>query len=158
MSLTVRRAEPGDADRIAEFAIKLVEQHVDYDPVRFSRIGSLEGMADFYARQTEVDNAVVLVAEIEGDIIGFAYMQFEPIIYAELATKVAWLHDILVDTALRGTGAGKKMIEAMASEAKRLGANKVLLSVAARNTDAQEFFARSGFRTTMHEMMLVLGE
>ena len=138
--------------------MRLIEQHVGYDPVRFSRIGSREGMAEFYARQTEVEDSLVLVAELEGKIVGFAYMQFEPIIYAELATNVAWLHDIFVDTEARGTGAGKKMIEAVASEAKRFGANKVLLSVAAKNAEAKEFFARSGFRTTMHEMMLVLGE
>ena len=138
--------------------MRLIEQHVGYDPVRFSRIGSREGMADFYARQTEARNAVVLVAELEDKIAGFAYLQFEPIIYSELATNVAWLHDILVDPALRRRGAGKKLIDAVALEAKRFGATKVLLSVAAENTEAQDFFARSGFRTTMHEMMLVLGE
>lgn len=158
MAVAVRKATKADAAVVAELAMRLIEQHVGHDPVRFSHIGSRERMADFYARQTELENARVLVAELEGKIVGFAYMQFEPIIYAELATKVAWLHDILVDPRLRGTGAGKKMIDAVAAEAKRFGANKVLLSVAAKNAEAQEFFARSGFRTTMHEMMLVLDE
>ena len=136
--------------------MKLVDQHVSYDPVRFSKIGSPDGMADFYGRQTEAENASVLVAEKDGEIVGFAFMQFEPIIYAELATKVAWLHDIFVDAAGRGSGAGKELIEAVSAEAVRFGANKILLSVAARNVAAQGFFEQAGFRTTMHEMMLGL--
>lgn len=156
MPLTVRRATRNDANPVAEFAIKLVEQHVAYDPVRFARIATPEGMAWFYGGQTEVENAAVLVAETDGELVGFAYMQFEPIIYAELATKVAWLHDIFVDSNSRASGAGKKLIEAVVAEAKRFGANKVLLSVGARNTNAYGFFEHEGFRTTMHEMMLVV--
>jgi ribosomal protein S18 acetylase RimI-like enzyme len=49
------------------------------------------------------------------------------------------------------------LLEAVAEEAQRLGANKVLLSVAAANASAQKFFGRMGFRTTMNEMMLVIG-
>jgi GNAT superfamily N-acetyltransferase len=138
--------------------MQLVEQHVAYDPERFSRIGTLEGMTWFYGKQTEVENASVLVAEKDGGIVGFAYMQFEPVIYAELATKVFWLHDIFVDSSSRATGAGKKLIEAVVAEAKRFGANKVLLSVAAKNAAGQGFFEHAGFKTTMHEMMLVVSE
>jgi GNAT superfamily N-acetyltransferase len=158
MAVGIRRATKDDADIIAGFAIKLVEQHVNYDAVRFSRIGSLDGMADFYRGQTQAGNAAVLVAEVQGEIVGFAYMQYEPIIYAELATKAAWLHDIFVEPAARGLGAGRKLIESVVAEAKRLGAGKILLSVAADNSVAGDFFLRSGFRTTMHEMMLVVDE
>lgn len=158
MSLNVRRATRDDAQRVAEFAIKLVEQHVAYDPVRFARIATPEGMAWFYGGQTEAENAVVLVAEQDGNLIGFAYMQYEPIIYAELATKVAWLHDIFVDGEARASGAGKKLIEAVVAEAERFGADKILLSVAARNVAAQGFFEHAGFETKMHEMMLVVGK
>jgi GNAT superfamily N-acetyltransferase len=143
---------------VAELAMQLIEQHVGYDAVRFSRIGSRDGMEAFYGRQTEVENTSVLVAEVEGEVIGFAFMQFEPIIYAELATKVVWLHDIFVASSGRGRGAGGKLIDAVVAEANRLGAHKILLSVAARNTPAQAFFEQAGFRTTMHEMMLVVGE
>jgi GNAT superfamily N-acetyltransferase len=138
--------------------MQLVEQHVGYDPVRFSRIGSLEGMAEFYGRQTEAENASVIVAEEDGGVFGFAYMQFEPVIYAELATKVAWLHDIFIDSPFRASGAGKKLIEAVVAEARRFGANKILLSVAAKNASGKGFFEHAGFSTTMHEMMLIVSE
>ena len=48
------------------------------------------------------------------------------------------------------------MIEKSIEAAKSLGADKLMLSVAAKNEYAREFFERNGFKTTMVEMMLDL--
>jgi GNAT superfamily N-acetyltransferase len=156
MHVSIRRATRDDADAIAGLAVELVEQHVGYDPVRFSRIGDRGGMADYYRSRTGAENAAVLVAEQAGTVIGFAYLEYEPILYAELAVNVAWLHDIYVVAEARSTGAGRILIKAIAAESRRLGAAKLLLSVAAKNTAGQTFFERYGFRNTMFEMMLEL--
>ena len=158
MAVNVRRATKGDAAIIAEFALKLVEQHLEYDPVRFARIATREGMEWFYGGQTEAKDAAVLVAEIEDRIVGFAYLGYEERNYAELSVSTARLHDIYVDEEARHTGAGSKLIEAAVEFAKEFGASKLLLSVAAKNIAAQGFFGRAGFQTTMHEMMLAVGE
>jgi hypothetical protein len=47
MDVQVRRAEKSDAPAVAELALRLVEQHVGYDPVRFARIATLDGMTWF---------------------------------------------------------------------------------------------------------------
>lgn len=154
MPVAVRRATKQDAAKVAEFSIALAEQHLSYDPARFARLITREGGERFYARQSESQDAAVLVAELDGNIVGFAYLQYEPVLYAEFAVKAAWLHDIFVDELVRGRNIGKRLLDAVAAEAKSLGANKVLLSVAAKNTMAQGFFEKQGFRTTMHEMML----
>lgn len=158
MAIAVRKATTNDAAKIGDFALQMIEQHVDYDSIRFSRIGGPAGMANFYRGQTEAENASLLVAEQDGEIVGFAYMQFEPILYADLATRVAWLHDIFVDRSSRKSGAGTELIKAVVDEAKGCGANKILLSVAAKNKVAQGFFEYAGFQTTMHEMMLVVDD
>ena len=74
----------------------------------------------------------------------------------ELSAASVRLQDIFVEEAARGTGAGRELIEAAIEESKGFEAAKVLLSVAAKNTFAQEFFKHQGFRTTMLEMMLEL--
>lgn len=137
--------------------MKLVQQHVDYDPVRFARIATPDGMAWFYGEQTDAKYAAVLVAEIDGSVVGFAYITYEDKNYADLATAVARLHDIYVDETARHSGAGRELIKVSVEVAKEFGATKLLLSVAARNTAAREFFEQAGFVTTMHEMMLVPG-
>lgn len=156
MNVRVRRAAKADAAAVARLAIKLVEQHVEYDPVRFAQIATVEGMEWFYGGQTDAEDSRVLVAEIENKAVGFAYLSFEEENYADLSVSTLKLHDIYVDAEARGTGAGSKLIELAVAEAHELGATKILLSVAAKNALAQQFFEKQGFRTTMHEMMLEL--
>lgn len=156
MSVTVRRAALGDARIIAEFAIRLFAQHRAYDEHRFAQIASIEGAERFYSSQTNSKNAAVLVAEVNGEIVGFAYLQFEAMNYAGLLENALWLHDLYVDETARGQNAGKLLIEKSTEIAKDFGADKLMLSAAAQNENAQAFFKHSGFKTTMVEMMLDL--
>jgi len=158
MTVVVRRATRDDAAAVADYSMKLVEQHQVYDPLRFARIADLDGMKWFYGGQTKAENAVVLVAELDGRVVGFAYVTYEEKNYADLAVSAAHLHDIYVDGDVRRSGAGQKLIEAAVGAAKEFGASKLMLSVAARNPAAQGFFEQAGFETTMHEMMLVVGD
>jgi GNAT superfamily N-acetyltransferase len=154
--VTVRGLRPDDAQAVAKFATRLVEQHIAYDSARFARIATLEGMAAFYGGQTDVDNAVVLVAEIDGAVVGFAYLTYHDKSYMDLAVTVASLHDIYVDETARHTGAGRAMMDASFEWARNKGASKLTLHVAVKNTVATEFFQNSGFRPTMTEMTLNL--
>lgn len=158
MSLKVRRATSGDADRIAQFAMKLVEQHVAYDELRFARVATLDGMAWFYGGQTDVRNAAVFVAELDQKVVGFAYMTFEEKSYVDLAISVASLHDIYVEEAARHTGAGRALMDASVQWATQIGASKLMLHVAVKNRNGSGFFEEYGFRPTMTEMMLPVGE
>jgi GNAT superfamily N-acetyltransferase len=158
MAVEVRRANRNDARTIAEFALKLFAQHREYDAHRFAEIASIEGAANFYGSQTETKDAAVLVVELENEIVGFAYVQYEQLDYANLLENAAWLHDLYIDERARKHHAGKLLIEKSIEVAKEFGADKLMLSVAAKNEYAREFFERQGFRTTMVEMMLDLSE
>jgi len=156
MSVIVRRATRKDARTVAEMAIKLAQQHVGYDSQRFSELAPLEQAESYYGSQTETGDATVLVAELDGKIVGFAYIQYEAKDYANLLETAAWLHDIYIAEAARGQNAGKLLIEKSIEAAQKLGADKLMLSVAAKNEFAKEFFERNGFKETMVEMMLDL--
>ncbi|MEP7147724.1 MAG: GNAT family N-acetyltransferase [Acidobacteriota bacterium] len=124
--MLVRKATKGDAEVVAEFAMKLVEQHRSYDPVRFAPLGSLEGMSRFYGSQTEAKNAAVLVTELEGRIAGFACVTYVETDYLDLAVSAAQLEDIYVDESARHSGAGNALIEAVVGVAKEFEASKLL--------------------------------
>jgi GNAT superfamily N-acetyltransferase len=157
-AVIIRRAKREDARAVGELAEKLVIQHQEYDARRFSRLASSEQMAWFYGGQTEAKDAVVLVAEIENEIVGFAYIQFEAKNYAGLLESSAWLHDIYVEDTARRKNVGQSLLESSIKAAKELGAAKLMLTVAARNEIARKFFEQNGFRKTMVEMMFDLTE
>ena len=154
MAVTVRHATRADATKVAEFAVALFEMHAGWNPRRFTQIATADGAASFYGGRAEKGS--VLVAESDGEVIGFAYFEYEPTLYVELATRVLWLHDIYVDAAFRGQGAGSTLIAEVRDEAAKRGATKVLLSVAVQNAKGHRLFERNGFEKTMDEMMLVI--
>jgi len=154
MAVTVRKATKKDAAKIAEFSVALAGLHAEWDAKRFTKVVSFEGATRWYGDRTEAETAGVFVAESEDRIVGFAYFEYEPVLYTELATKVAWLDDIYIEPSARSLGAGKALLAAVKEAAAQLGANKILLSVAAKNSLGQRFFQQNGFETTMLEMML----
>ena len=156
MALEVRHAVVGDEHAIAGLLIRLMEQHVVYDPGRFTNFITLDGAADFYRIRLESGEAAIIVAEIEGRIAGFTYLEFEERNYEELLDKGVWLHDIYLEPEARSAGIGKTLMQASIRAAKELGGDKLLLAVAAKNLAAQTFFEGFGFRTTMLEMTLDL--
>ena len=156
MSALIRRAREGDERKVAEFAIKLFDQHVEYDSERFSTFANADGAAKFYRSRFDTPDSAVFVAEVENEIVGFAYLERDPLNYAELLENGAWLHDIYVDERARAEGIAKELINAAAEAAKQMGAEKLLLSVAAKNAAAQQVFEKAGFRPTMVEMTLNL--
>jgi GNAT superfamily N-acetyltransferase len=154
MSVTVRRATRKDARKVAEMAIKLALQHKDYDSQRFSELAPIEQAEQYYGSQTETTDAAILVAELDGEIVGFTFIQYEAKDYANLLENAVWLHDIYIEETARGQNAGNLLMENSIKAAKELGADKLMLSVAAKNEFAKSFFESKGFRTTMIEMML----
>jgi ribosomal protein S18 acetylase RimI-like enzyme len=154
MAIEIRRAMPDDRDTIAKFALLLFAQHRGYDPVRFADLASVEGAAAFYGSRTTDSKAAILLAVSDGEPVGYAYMQYEAVSYTDLMENAALLHDIYLDPAARGLGAGKLLMDAVTQAAREMGADKVVLHVAAQNAVGKDFFERTGFRTSMYEMML----
>ena len=86
MAVTVRHATRADAESIAGFAVALFELHAKWDPRRFTQIATLEGATQFYGDRAEAGS--VLVADLDGTAVGFAYFEYAETLYAELATRV----------------------------------------------------------------------
>lgn len=156
MQAVVRKAEDGDEEAVARFAIKLFEQHVEYDPERFSLLGTEQGAEQYYRSRFSTNDSRVVVATLDDVIVGFAYVEKDDLNYAELLQRAAWLHDVYVDESARGLGVGKSLLDAAVNAARQLGAEKLLLTVASKNTLAQRAFEKAGFRQTMSEMTLNL--
>jgi ribosomal protein S18 acetylase RimI-like enzyme len=158
--MTIRRASPADLPALGRLGALLVRTHHDFDPRRFiaATPQTEQGYASFLGRQLNEANVVVLVAERDGQVIGYSYAGVEGYDYMSLRGPAGVLYDIVVDSAERGRGVGRSLLEAMLQALEAQGAPRVLLSTAEQNESAQRLFARAGFRRTMIEMTRELGD
>ena len=158
--LIVRRATPADLPRIGRLGALLIKEHYDFDPQRFlaARPGTPEGYASFIGTQLEDQDKAVLVADDNGNVIGYAYAAIEGYDYMMLRGPAGVLHDIIVDPEYRGRGVGRLLLNASLAFFRSHGVPRVVLATAERNEAAQRLFASMGFRRTMIEMTLELDD
>jgi len=155
----IRPARSGDVRHLGRLGALLVQEHHDFDARRFLAASSrtADDYAAFLGSQFLDANVVVLVAENDGQVIGYAYSTIEGYDYMSLRGPAAVLHDLIVDTPYRGRGVGRLLLDAVLSELTSRGAPRVVLATAERNISAQRLFERLGFRRTMVEMTRELG-
>lgn len=77
----------------------------------------------------------------------------EPLGYAVASRKGqhAHLHHLAVRADRRRHGLGKRLLVALEDAARTKGFGRLTLKVADRNTDAQRFYARYGYREVAHD-------
>ena len=156
----VRRATPADLPGIGRLGALLIEEHYDFDPQRFlaATPGMQAGYASFISAQLKDPDKAVLVADDNGDVIGYTYAAVEGSDYMSLRGPAGVLHDIIVDPEHRGQGVGRLLLDATLEFFRSRGLPRVVLLTAERNEGAQRLFARRGFRRTMIEMTLELDD
>jgi GNAT superfamily N-acetyltransferase len=133
VGLTIRDAEPGDAEAIA----RLLDQ-LGY-PAEPAAIGSrLERLFIVGDR--------IVVAEVDGRVTGLAHLHVSPSI--EYEQPAAKLGALIVDKSERGKGIGRALVEAMEAEARTRKCALLFLTTAARRKDAHGFYVGVGLEET----------
>jgi ribosomal protein S18 acetylase RimI-like enzyme len=153
-AVTIRPAKPADLPAVGRLGALLVAQHHEFDPKRFiaATPQTERAYASFLGSQLEEPKTVVLVADRDGEVLGYTYAGVEGYDYMSLRGPAGALHDIVVDPVHRGHGIGGMLLDATLAALEERGAPRTVLSTAVQNDSAQRLFARAGFRPTMIEM------
>jgi ribosomal protein S18 acetylase RimI-like enzyme len=153
MPPVIRLTRADDLPRVSELAAELVRQHHRLDPRRFLLIEPIaEGYRWFFNQELGRKEAVLLVAEVDGDIVGYSYGTLEPRNWNDLLDICGKLNDVFVDPSARRQGVGRLLVVETMAALRKLGAPRVVLLSAWKNSDAHPFFESLGFRRTMLEM------
>jgi ribosomal protein S18 acetylase RimI-like enzyme len=155
--IQVRPAEKRDLPALAEFGLALARAHVELDGRRFVLPdGGAEAFLDFFNRELERPESLILLAEATRIPVGYAFMRMEPASIEALCGPSMWLHDVYVDPQYRGNGAGRQLVHSAIEATRRLGSTSLMLGVSPANTQAKQLYERTGMRATMIEMRLEL--
>jgi len=134
-AVRTRRAEPGDADAVAAL----------FDGYRtfYGQPSDLDGARRFIGARLAAGDSTVLLAEADGEVIGFA--QLYPSFTSVGMTRIWVLNDLFVAPAHRGIGAGRTLLEAAAAFGCESGARRLTLSTQVTNTPAQAAYEAGGW-------------
>ncbi len=134
--ISIRPARPEDATDLARLGNELaclMGAHEVYSADVFERYG--------FGPKPHFE---VLVAETAGGIVGYAL--FEETFNSDLCEPGMWLHDIMVDEAMRGTGIGEGLMAAVARLVLDRGRTSLWWGVLSSNAMARQFYTRLGAR------------
>ncbi len=152
-SVVIRNATTADIESAAALGAQIVRLHHATNPNRFFVLDEVEqGYAWWLGKEMERPEAVVLVAELSGSIVGYAYGAIEERDWSVLVDRHGAFHDLCVAEAVRRQGVGRALARAMIERLEELGAPRILLRAMVQNESAQRLAAKLGFAHTMVEM------
>ena len=141
--MRVRRAAPADAAALAAFgertfrdAFGALNRADDVDAYTAKTYGEAQ-----QRREIEDPDAVTLVAEEEGAVIGFALLRRSASPFGDIE-----LARFYVDRGWHGRGCAQTLLVEVEATARTLGGKAIWLSVWERNPRGIAFYAKSGFR------------
>jgi GNAT superfamily N-acetyltransferase len=130
----IRRARESDARAVTALLAQL-----DYTFEAESVAPALAGVVADPAH-------VALVAEEDGEVVGFVNANFRPQLH-HLA-PVGTIDELVVESDRRGGRIGEGLVEAVLEEARRRGADVVEVTTHNRRERARDFYRRCGFEAT----------
>jgi ribosomal protein S18 acetylase RimI-like enzyme len=134
--IATRRATLDDLDAIAPL----------FDAYRgfYGQPGDLDRARDWLRERMQRDESVVLVAQRDDAVVGFA--QLYPMFSSVHTTRTWILNDLYVDAAARRGGAARALLDAAAAYARDGGAGAIALETTRDNTPARALYRAAGWR------------
>lgn len=127
----IREARPEDEERVLDL-LPLIPANEELDEAM------LRSAARRFRESLSMD---VLVAEVNGAVVGFLVLAFVP----ALSGLRALIDDQAVDPAYRRQGIGAALVEAAIQRASRRGATHLLVDTSRGDPSVRDFYAACGF-------------
>lgn len=157
MHPTVRDARPDDAEALARFAEAVFRAtfsddntSADMDMYCVAAFGR-----EIQAREIADPERDTLLAELGGELCGYAQLRPGPVPGGFACIRPHELHRIYVAPQAHGSGLGRALLQAALARARRRRATALWLGVWERNPRAIAFYRREGFRVVGSQQFLL---
>ena len=132
--LHIRQATAADAGTVAKLLGQLGYPTASADvPARLGRF-------------TKNERAMVLLAERGNNVVGLATVHILSVL--NRSRDVAWLTALVVDESTRGSGVGRRLVEAVEKFAHESGCERLSVTTQEHRLDARTFYVRIGLEPT----------
>lgn len=149
--MNITTATISDIPALCELLNELFSQEEEFEPDYAAQSRGLACIID----HPEVGS--ILVARRQDKIVGMVNLLYT--VSTALGERVAMLEDMVVSSAMRGSGIGSSLIERAIEHARTNGCRRVTLLTDQTNHPAQRFYAKHGFRASaMVPLRLTLGD
>ena len=148
--LTLRQAVPADIPQLKRLGAATYRSHFAaiWSPARMEAYIAAEyGAAALGLSLAEPDLSIWLIAEVDGEPIGFAKLNWDRPLPLPPARSGAELQKIYLLGERTGKGHGGVMLMAIVDRVKARGEGLLWLDVLKSNNGARAFYARHGFTT-----------
>jgi GNAT superfamily N-acetyltransferase len=148
--MKVRQATPDDVPSLVALFQELDRMQSDWR-VFTPRPGFYDEVGVKYREAMSHENAVVLVAEDEGEVVGMAYGEVR--VPSRFSDERAFeLSGVVVRAGYRGRGVGRELVREAARFAGSVGVDWIELKTFAPNQGAMEFWETLGFTPRVVQM------
>ena len=134
--MEIRAADGDDWDAVAPLLAELGRPDVRDTPEEREHAAA-------FARYLERPDAVALVAEDAGEIVGFVDLELRQRL--NFLSAQAWIPDLVVAERARGRGIGRALLEAAEQIARERGCWGMSLESASWRTDSHAFYVHVGW-------------
>lgn len=145
MNTTIRKATIEDLGSISKLNKELFEYEIKYGDEYSQDWTYSEGAQSYFKRRIESERGIVLVAEVDGEVVGYMLSFIADYSY-RLPATIAEIENTFIREEFRGKRIGKKLAEETKRIAKEKGAKRLKVIATLKNTRGIEFYHSIGLK------------
>lgn len=155
----IRPANSADAASLAALAERTFRETfgADNSEENINLHCSRKFSADIQGGEISDPQLTTLLAEVAGELVGFAQLRLAPAAACVRGDRPAELHRFYVASAWHGRGVASELMRAVHAAAARAGSDCIWLGVWERNPRAIAFYRKCGF-SVVGDHTFVLGQ
>ncbi|MCL2406785.1 MAG: GNAT family N-acetyltransferase [Defluviitaleaceae bacterium] len=159
----IREATFRDYDELNRLEMQVASKHLTARPDIFKNPLEWSVDVDYLEWILENHQTKIFVYEENGRVLGHCKVDFEEPSdddedesYTQHDVPILFIESMVVDTAARGRGIGRELIDRAKAYAKEVGAKRLELCVWALNGGVQEFYEHLGMKVQSTQMEFII--
>jgi len=155
VNVAVREAKDSDFEAIQQLSTDLTISDSRYDPILERKWSYSKEGIKYLKKRIEGKKCICIVAEIRGEIVGYATCTVLKIISWRKIKRIE-LENLIVKEGFRNRGIGMKLINAFFDWGRKMNADRAMVHSYFRNAGAVSFYKSNGFEPLSLELEKVL--